>query len=70
MLSNGKFSIQWIILQQQAALTLATTKFCARAKIIAGAPVFAELIGFLCSDKAAFITGSAYDIDGGVTLLR
>lgn len=30
----------------------------------------AELIGFLCSDKAAFITGSAYDIDGGVTLLR
>lgn len=30
----------------------------------------AELIGFLCSDKAAFITGAAYDIDGGVTLLR
>lgn len=30
----------------------------------------ADLIGFLCSDKAAFITGSAYDIDGGVTLLR
>lgn len=30
----------------------------------------AELIGFLCSDKASFITGSAYDIDGGVTLLR
>ena len=30
----------------------------------------AELVGFLCSDKAGFITGSAYDIDGGVTLLR
>ncbi len=30
----------------------------------------AALIAFLCSDDAAFITGSAYDIDGGVTLLR
>lgn len=30
----------------------------------------AELAAFLCSEKAAFITGSAYDIDGGVTLLR
>lgn len=30
----------------------------------------AELAAFLCSDKAAFITGSAYGIDGGVTLLR
>ncbi len=30
----------------------------------------ASLIAFLCSDEAAFITGSAYDIDGGVTLLR
>lgn len=30
----------------------------------------AELIAFLVSDKASFITGSAYDIDGGVTLLR
>lgn len=30
----------------------------------------AELAAFLCSDKAAFITGSAYDIDGGATLLR
>lgn len=30
----------------------------------------AGLIAFLCSDDAAFITGSAYDIDGGVTLLR
>jgi len=30
----------------------------------------AELIAFLTSDKAGFITGSAYDIDGGVTLLR
>lgn len=30
----------------------------------------ASLIAFLCSEDAAFITGSAYDIDGGVTLLR
>ena len=30
----------------------------------------AALATFLCSDEAAFITGSAYDIDGGCTLLR
>ncbi|MGC4013887.1 MAG: SDR family oxidoreductase [Luteolibacter sp.] len=30
----------------------------------------AELAAFLCSDKASFITGSAYDLDGGATLLR
>ena len=30
----------------------------------------AALVAFLCSDDAAFITGSAYDIDGGATLLR
>ena len=30
----------------------------------------ASLALFLCSDEAAFITGSAYDIDGGFTLLR
>ena len=30
----------------------------------------AELAAFLCSDKAAFITGASYDIDGGVTQLR
>jgi NAD(P)-dependent dehydrogenase (short-subunit alcohol dehydrogenase family) len=30
----------------------------------------AELAAFLCSQKASFITGSAYDIDGGATLLR
>jgi len=30
----------------------------------------AKLARFLSSDDAAFITGSAYDIDGGVTLLR
>lgn len=30
----------------------------------------AELAAFLCSDSSKFITGSAYDIDGGFTLLR
>jgi NAD(P)-dependent dehydrogenase (short-subunit alcohol dehydrogenase family) len=30
----------------------------------------AALVAFLVSDEAAFITGSAYDIDGGATLLR
>jgi NAD(P)-dependent dehydrogenase (short-subunit alcohol dehydrogenase family) len=30
----------------------------------------AGLVAYLCSDEAAFVTGSAYDIDGGVTLLR
>ncbi len=30
----------------------------------------ASLAVFLCSDEAGFITGSAYDIDGGCTLLR
>lgn len=30
----------------------------------------AELAAFLCSEKSSFITASAYDIDGGVTLLR
>ena len=30
----------------------------------------ASLALFLCSDEASFITGSAYDIDGGSTLLR
>jgi NAD(P)-dependent dehydrogenase (short-subunit alcohol dehydrogenase family) len=30
----------------------------------------AALAAFLCSSEAGFITGSAYDIDGGVTLLR
>lgn len=30
----------------------------------------AALAAFLCSDEASFITGSAYDIDGGVTQLR
>ncbi len=30
----------------------------------------AAVAAFLCSDEASFITGSAYDIDGGVTLLR
>ena len=30
----------------------------------------AGLAAYLCSDEAAFITGSAYDIDGGCTLLR
>jgi NAD(P)-dependent dehydrogenase (short-subunit alcohol dehydrogenase family) len=30
----------------------------------------ASLVGFLTSDEATFITGSAYDIDGGATQLR
>jgi NAD(P)-dependent dehydrogenase (short-subunit alcohol dehydrogenase family) len=30
----------------------------------------AALTAFLCSEDAAFITGSAYDIDGGFALLR
>jgi NAD(P)-dependent dehydrogenase (short-subunit alcohol dehydrogenase family) len=30
----------------------------------------AALAAFLCSDDAAFITGAAYDIDGGVVSLR
>jgi 2-keto-3-deoxy-L-fuconate dehydrogenase len=30
----------------------------------------AALIAFLLSDESAFITGTAYDIDGGFTLLR
>lgn len=48
------------------------------AKLSAAQPIgrmgepaeIAALIVFLCSDESAFITGSAYDIDGGVTLLR
>jgi NAD(P)-dependent dehydrogenase (short-subunit alcohol dehydrogenase family) len=48
------------------------------AKLAAGQPIgrmglpdeVAALIAFLASDEASFITGSAYDIDGGYTLLR
>ncbi|MEO6244541.1 MAG: glucose 1-dehydrogenase [Opitutaceae bacterium] len=48
------------------------------AKLSAAQPIgrmgepheIAALVTFLCSDEAAFITGSAYDIDGGATLLR
>jgi NAD(P)-dependent dehydrogenase (short-subunit alcohol dehydrogenase family) len=36
-----------------------------------GAPdEIAGLAAYLCSDEASFITGAAYDIDGGVTSLR
>ena len=48
------------------------------AKLSAAQPIgrmgqpeeIAALVAFLCSDEAGFITGSAYDIDGGFTLLR
>lgn len=48
------------------------------AKLSASQPIgrmgrpdeIAALIAYLCSDEAAFVTGSAYDIDGGFTLLR
>ncbi|MEN9637824.1 MAG: 4-formylbenzenesulfonate dehydrogenase TsaC1/TsaC2 [Verrucomicrobiota bacterium] len=48
------------------------------AKLSAAQPIgrmgepheIAALVAFLCSDEAGFITGSAYDIDGGTTLLR
>ena len=48
------------------------------AKLAASQPIgrmgnpdeVAALAAFLCSDDAAFITGSAYDLDGGFTHLR
>ena len=48
------------------------------SRLAAGQPIgrmgrpeeIAALVAFLASDEAAFITGSAYDIDGGFTLLR
>lgn len=48
------------------------------AKLSAAQPIgrmgepseIAALVAFLCSQEASFITGSAYDIDGGATLLR
>ncbi len=48
------------------------------AKLSAAQPIgrmgepheIAALVAFLCSDEAAFMTGCAYDIDGGATLLR
>jgi len=50
----------------------------ARREMTASQPVgrmgrpdeIAALAAFLCSDEATFITGAAYDIDGGVTSLR
>jgi NAD(P)-dependent dehydrogenase (short-subunit alcohol dehydrogenase family) len=48
------------------------------AKLSAAQPIgrmgepheIAALVAFLCSDEASFMTGCAYDIDGGATLLR
>ncbi|MCX6953874.1 MAG: SDR family oxidoreductase [Verrucomicrobia bacterium] len=48
------------------------------AKLSAAQPIgrmgqpseIAALVAFLASEEAGFITGSCYDIDGGVTLLR
>ncbi|MES2693655.1 MAG: glucose 1-dehydrogenase [Verrucomicrobiota bacterium] len=48
------------------------------AKLSAAQPIgrmgqpeeIAGLVAYLCSDEAGFVTGSAYDIDGGATLLR
>jgi len=48
------------------------------AKLSAAQPIgrmgepeeIAALVAFLCSDEAGFITGSAYDIDGGTISLR
>lgn len=48
------------------------------AKLSAAQPIgrmgqpdeIAGLVAYLCSDEASFVTGSAYDIDGGATLLR
>jgi NAD(P)-dependent dehydrogenase (short-subunit alcohol dehydrogenase family) len=48
------------------------------AKLSAAQPIgrmgtpdeIAGLVAYLCSEEAAFVTGSAYDIDGGATLLR
>ena len=48
------------------------------AKLAAAQPIgrmgrpeeIAALVAFLASEEASFITGSAYDIDGGATLLR
>jgi 2-keto-3-deoxy-L-fuconate dehydrogenase len=35
---------------------------------LATAPEIAPLIVFLASDEAAFVTGNAYSIDGGMTI--